>query len=120
MGRDRRKRRYRADCPAQIVVPDLAPASGVAIDLSLGGAFLETEAALPLGLNVRVRLSPAGHGPFTLSGRILRVGHAEKPLRHSELDFLVVRAVGLAVKFEPLDKPSERRFEAFLQTLDEQ
>jgi hypothetical protein len=91
----------------------------MAIDLSIGGAFLETGAALPLGLLVKVRLMPPGRGPLVLSGRILRVGHAEKAIRHGELDYLVVRAAGLAVKFDAADKATTQSFEHYLETLEE-
>ena len=119
MGRERRKRRHHAECPAQILVPNLAPAEAVAIDLSVGGAFLETGAALPLGLNVKVKLMPPGREPLFLTGRILRVGYAEKAVRHGELDYLVVRAAGLAVKFDAPDKATTTGFEAYLETLEE-
>jgi hypothetical protein len=119
MGRDRRKRRYRAECPAQILVPDLAPTAALAIDLSVGGTFLETEAALPLGLQVNVRLTPPGYNLVNLSGKILRVGHTEKALNHGELDYLIVRATGMAVKFDPIDKRLLKDFESYLATLEE-
>jgi hypothetical protein len=103
----------------QVLVPDLAPTPATAIDLSTGGAFLEATAALPLGLNVKVKLMPQGRPPITVSGRILRVGHTEKSVKHPELDYLMVRAAGMAVKFDPVERAALEVFEAFLETLDE-
>jgi len=70
-------------------------------------------------LNVRVKLAPQGRETLLLTGRILRVGHAEKAIKHGELDYLVVRAAGMAVKFDALDKGTTQAFEAYLETLEE-
>jgi hypothetical protein len=117
MARDRRKSRHRADCEAEILVRELPPTRAVAIDLSLGGAFLETDAALPLGLRVKVRFTPDHGDGFTVSGHILRVGYADKTIDHPELDYLVVRASGLAVKFDPLEPESAGALRRYLDSL---
>lgn len=119
MSRDRRKLRYRAQCPAQILVPELSPAAATAIDLSMGGSFLETEAALPLGLRVKVRLCPLGRPTLVVGAKVLRVGSVEKPLKHPELDYLTVRALGMAVKFEVLESAVDAALIAYLETLPE-
>lgn len=114
-----RDRRCRATCPAQILVPELAPAPAIAIDLCVGGIFLETNSALPLGLRVKVRLLPE-HGPaIVVAGRILRTGYREKRVAHPELDHLSVRASGLAVKFDPLQGETAEAMRAYLETLEE-
>lgn len=119
MKRERRKRRYRAECPAEILVEGLAATPATALDLSEGGAFLETGAALPLQLSVKVVLSPPGRAPMTVIGHVLRVGYTHRTIKHDELDHLVVRVAGLAVKFEPLEGQPARDLDAYLKTLPE-
>ena len=55
---------------------------------------------------------------FMVSGHILRVGYAEKSIKHDELDYLVVRATGLAIKFETLDPEARRAMDQYLDDLE--
>ena len=93
MGRDRRRSRYRAECPAQILVKDLPPAAALVIDLSYGGSFLETDSALPLGLRVKVRFMPPGKNPFLVGGHVLRVGHSARLKKQCYMNIRVPKSV---------------------------
>ncbi len=119
MRSDRRKRRFRADCTAELSAPGLSLLTAQVIDLSEGGAFIETAAAWPLGLRVKLKLLVPAHAPLIFMSKVLRTGSVEKRVKHPELEYLVVRARGLAVKFDPLSGDTARGLLRYLATLEE-
>ncbi len=66
------------------------------VDLSAGGLFLQTDAALPLGSELTLRLRPEGFGELELRGRVAR-----RRFTPAVISSLLRRGVGIQLLAAP-------------------
>lgn len=100
-----RSERVRVRVPAEICLQDRAY-SGELVDLSLTGAFIETDAVLVPGLRAELRIRIPGGEPLRVGVSVVRHGTGARHVPHPSLDHLSVRVAGLALRFEDLNGPT--------------
>ncbi len=112
-------RRQRTAQAVQLQPPAGAPVEARLLDISRSGAFLELAASLEVGATIEVRLPPSREGPLQLAGTVVRKGKMDKPLRHPEVEHLLVRVPGVGIRFAPLAPEQSIRLLQFLSLLEE-
>lgn len=84
------------------------------IDLSLEGAFVETDEQLEPGAAVALTLDLPGE-VMTVEASVVRVDTTLRDAPHPELDALVVRAPGLGLRFHSVRSRDLRKIRTLLE-----
>jgi Tfp pilus assembly protein PilZ len=80
-------------------------------NISVGGVFIRTKAAMPIGMPVRVDLSKRGlDAPLSLPGRIVSVVSSAEAKRQDI-------APGLGIEFDPMPHTTEKQLHTLLREL---
>ncbi len=111
-------RRLRTAQAVQLISPGGERIEAMLLDISRSGAFLELAGPVEVGSAVQVRL-PSSTPPLELAGTVVRKGKMDKPLRHPEVEHLIVCVPGVGIRFAPLAPEQLTQLSQFLSLLEE-
>lgn len=112
-------RRLRTAQAVQVISPAGERLEAMLLDISRSGAFLELAGPVEVGAAVQVRLPTSDAAPLELKGTVVRKGKMDKPLRHPEVEHLIVSVAGVGVRFAPLAPEQLTQLSQFLSLLEE-
>lgn len=114
-------RRLRTAQAVQLVPTAGGPIEAMLLDISRSGAFLEVASPLELGATIQVRLPALDPEAATLqlAATVVRKGRMDKPLRHPDVEHLIVRVPGVGIRFGPLAPEQSTDLLKFLALLEE-
>jgi hypothetical protein len=116
---DQRPLRYRCDLQG-ILQWEGQDLSVQVLDLSETGAFVETGALdLQVGDRAVLALALPGGEPWYAQVTVMRLGRAQRELRHPRLHHLTVSRPGAGVAFDAVPEDEVERLRGFLELLDE-
>lgn len=110
--------RYRCELDARIEWQGQRHAARI-LDLSRTGAFVETSLDLQVDDVAKLGLALPGGDPVFVPVTVMRLGKTLRELRGTRVHNLVVRAVGVGVRFDDIPDEDVPRLEGFLELLDE-
>jgi autonomous glycyl radical cofactor GrcA len=112
-------RRLRTAQAVQLVPMAGEPIEAMLLDISRSGAFLELAGSIEVGSTIQVRLPTSPTTPLQLTGTVVRKGRMDKPLRHPDVEHLLVRVPGVGIRFAPLAPEQSTLLLQFLSLLEE-
>lgn len=111
--------RCRCDLTCRLELPSGGVSPARVLDLSLAGAFIETDLELELGDTASLGIELPGVEPWRAGVRVVRLGSGQRELAHPRVERINVTRLGVAVAFEDVSRDQLERLRELLQLLDE-
>lgn len=89
------------------------------LQLSEGGAFIETDVDLQLEEKATLTIPLPGGDPWHAEVTVVRLGRSQRELRHPRVENFTVTRPGVGVTFDHVPDDEVERLRGFLELLDE-
>lgn len=89
------------------------------LQLSEGGAFIETDVDLQFGERATLTIPLPGGDPWHAEVTVVRLGRSQRELRHPRVENFTVTRPGVGVTFDHVPDDEVERLRGFLELLDE-